>query len=388
MTSMNIKFRSFAKENRFADLIQAVQHCTLCPRLCGRTKVLSQCNGNLHSALLFVAEAPGRLGADRTGVPLCGDQSGDNFERLLGAVGWSRESVFTTNAVLCNPQDDSGNNGTPTPEEIANCSFYLEMTINVVNPAVIATLGATALKALEQICPHKLALKDAVAKPMSWAGRTLFPLYHPGPRALVHRGFAKQTSDFLRLAKLVDPAHGIIAGKVGARKAKPILSLESLKAFEHLVCLLVRSLGRISYFRLTKLLYLTDLTAIGALGRSVTGEVYLRQPDGPWPPALQKRLPALNGMEIILSTRGGVPMIEPGPCSRFEPSLDDDVLEVVVDIIEKYGNLNNKNIKAVAYNTAPMRYVLSQERLGRNMRNCVIMYKDRVAPDVDQSRGK
>ncbi len=382
---MSTKFNSFTKERRFSDLIEAVQHCTLCSRLCGRTKVLSQRNGNADSTVLFIAEAPGRLGAERTGIPLYGDQSGDNFERLLGTVGWKRDDVFITNAILCNPQEDSGNNGTPTTEEIANCSFYLEMTIRLVNPAVVVTLGATALKAIGQICPHNLTLRDAVAKPTYWAGRNLFPLYHPGPRALVHRGFAKQTSDFLRLVKLVNPTKGIIKSKATHKSTKATFSAQKIKEFEHLVCLLVRTLGKITYFRLTKLLYLIDLTAIDVLGKTITGEVYLRQPDGPWPPALQKRLPALDGREIILSSRSGMQMVEPGPCPRFEPALTDEALGIVAGVIEKYGNLNNSSIKTIAYKTGPMRYVLAQERQGKNMRNCVIMYKDKALPAINES---
>lgn len=380
---MNTQFCSFRKESRFADLIEAVQHCTLCPRLCGRTKVLSGRNGNPDTALLFIAEAPGRLGADRTGIPLYGDQTGDNFERLLGTVGWRRQDIFVTNAVLCNPREESGNNGTPTLEELANCSSYLEMTINVVNPAVIVTLGTTALKALEQICPHRISLKEGVSQPTRWAGRMLVPLYHPGPRALVHRGFAKQTSDFLRLAKLVHPTKGIIKPKVSTKKTAALFSPSTIKDFEHLVCLLVRTLGKITYFRLTKLLYLIDLAAIDRLGHAITGEVYLRQPDGPWPPALQKRLPALNGMEVSLSLRGGIPMIAPGPSPRFEPALDDAALEIVADIVERYGHLNNSEIKTVAYNTHPMRYVLTQEKEGRSMSNFPVINKNKAAPDTD-----
>ena len=96
---------SFSKDTRFADLVQCVSHCNLCQRLCGRTKVLSQGNGSLNAKILFVAEAPGRLGADRTGIPLYGDRTGDNFEALLGNVGWHRQDIFITNALLCNPRD-------------------------------------------------------------------------------------------------------------------------------------------------------------------------------------------------------------------------------------------------------------------------------------------
>jgi hypothetical protein len=240
------------------------------------------------------------------------------------------------------------------------------------------------LKALEYICPHKLVLRDTVGEPTPWAGRMLVPLYHPGPRALVHRGFAKQTSDFLRLAKYVDPGTGIKPQKSTTRRRAAEWTPDKAEPFHHLVCMIVQSLGKITYFRLTKLLYLVDLTAIQRLGRSVTGEIYLRQPDGPWPPALQKLLPALRQREVMLSSRRRVQMIEPGPSARFEPSLDDEALEIVADVIEKYGQMNNSQIKSAAYRTGPMRYVLRQERQGRDMRNFPVIYKNAYAPDTEK----
>ncbi len=207
---MTVAFESFSKATRFADLVQSAQHCDLCPRLCSRRKVLSPANGSIESKVLFIAEAPGRLGADRTGVPLCGDRTGDNFEMLLGNVGWRREQVFITNAILCNPQDGNGNNGTPTPEEVGNCSAYVEMVINLVRPEVVVTLGATALDALAVIAPHGLQLREDAAKVVPWGAAKLVPLYHPGPRAIIHRSLAKQRSDFMRLAQLVHPVSGIL----------------------------------------------------------------------------------------------------------------------------------------------------------------------------------
>ena len=168
---MNTVFKSCAKCARFNDLVEAVQHCTLCPRLCNRTKVLSAKNGNLESKVLFVAEAPGRLGADRTGIPLYGDQTGNNFEKLLGNVGWKRNEIFITNAVLCNPREKNGNNGTPSLEEISNCVYYLAMTIELVDPAVVVSLGATALRALEVVSSHGLRLRESVGEPKPWGDR-------------------------------------------------------------------------------------------------------------------------------------------------------------------------------------------------------------------------
>ena len=83
---MKNKFQSFTKYNRFKDLVQSVQNCNLCPQMQCRRKVFSDANGCIDSKVLFIAEAPGRLGADQTGIPLCGDKTGDNFEHLLGNI--------------------------------------------------------------------------------------------------------------------------------------------------------------------------------------------------------------------------------------------------------------------------------------------------------------
>ena len=146
---MNNLYNTIDKNERFTDLVESVRYCDLCPRLAIQKKVLTTANGNINTQVLFIAEAPGRLGADRTGIPLYGDRTGNNFDILLGNIGWQRNQVFITNAILCNPKQENGNNGTPTCDEITNCSSYLEMVINLINPNVIVTLGITALKALE-----------------------------------------------------------------------------------------------------------------------------------------------------------------------------------------------------------------------------------------------
>ncbi len=59
---------------------------------------------------------------------------------------------------------------------------------------MVATLGTIALRALTD-----LSLREVVARPLPWQGRVLFPLYHPGPRAQIHRPFAQQQADFRAL---------------------------------------------------------------------------------------------------------------------------------------------------------------------------------------------
>lgn len=382
-------YQTFGREARFSDLCEAVKHCNLCDRLQGRTKVLSKANGNFLSKVLFIAEAPGRLGADRTGIPLFGDKTGDNFEMLLGNISWRREEIFITNALLCNPRDEKGTNGTPTSEEIANCAPYLEMTVELVNPEVIVTLGSIALNALTYITPHNYGLKKTVGQILPWGGRALVPLYHPGPRARVHRSYAKQTSDFIALSKIVDPKNGIKSTKQ-KKLIQPKSSYSSKRSseFQKLICAIVHSLGKMSYFKLTKLLYLIDLNALMQIGHTLTSEIYLRQQEGPWPPALKSAIAALKGQEVILSTRGRLPFIEPGPTQNIEIDFDDAKLHIVGDALERFGRMSNADIKTAVYRTTPMRYILKQERLGRDMRKVPVLYKNMTASEHDKAISK
>jgi uracil-DNA glycosylase len=182
-------------------LFSAVNECEACPRMCHSRRVLTDLNGSWVAKIMFVAEAPGRLGAEKTGVPLFGDRTGDRFDELLSAMALKRSEVFITNAALCNPRDDRGNNAQPTTTEIMNCSVHLGRTIDLVNPTIVISLGRVALSALALISEHRLELRNAVGRLYPWYQRTLGVLYHPGPRSAVHRPWDAQVRDARRLIR-------------------------------------------------------------------------------------------------------------------------------------------------------------------------------------------
>ncbi|HEY7068205.1 MAG TPA: uracil-DNA glycosylase [Chloroflexota bacterium] len=190
------------REAAFEALVARAQACMRCPRMAGRRRVLGAGNGPADARLLFVAEAPGRFGGDRTAVPLHGDRSGATFAYLLEAAGLERNAVFVTNAVLCNPRDAAGRNARPTPAELRNCRDHLAAQIAVLDPPWVVALGHTALRALALIAPHGVRLAADVGRPIPWHGRTLVALYHPGPRALIRRPLPVQVEDYRRLAVL------------------------------------------------------------------------------------------------------------------------------------------------------------------------------------------
>jgi uracil-DNA glycosylase family 4 len=165
----------------------------------GRRRVLGELNGHPAAGVMFIAEAPGRFGGELTGRPLVDDASGRHFTALLTEAGIAREKVFITNSVLCNPQDEAGRNRKPSRAELKNCGYWLAAQIDVVGPAAIVTLGATALMALAGIEEHNYTLRTHVGRPLRWQRRTLIPLYHPSPLTRASRSDSQQAADYRAL---------------------------------------------------------------------------------------------------------------------------------------------------------------------------------------------
>ena len=192
------------KGQQFLSLSTEAAACVRCPEMCARAAVLSELNGPLDARVMFIGEAPGRKGADRTRMPFSGDQSGRNFDRFLESIGLPRSKIFITSAALCNPRSASGANRRPSSTEIRNCSDFLTRTIDLVRPSIIVTLGTVALEALKLIHYHEFTLKNDAARVRRWNDRLVIPLYHPSPQVLVtSRKEKEQLRDYQVVARTI-----------------------------------------------------------------------------------------------------------------------------------------------------------------------------------------
>jgi uracil-DNA glycosylase family 4 len=195
------------KERQFARLSGEAASCVRCPAMCERAAVLSELNGSVNARVMFIGEAPGRKGADRTRIPFSGDQSGRNFDRFLDSIRLRRSQIFITSAALCNPRSPSGANRRPTAREIRNCSEFLKRTIELIDPNLIVSLGTVALEALKQVHYHEFTLRNDAAKVRRWNGRLLVPLYHPSPQVLItSRDERTQLRDYKVVARALRQA--------------------------------------------------------------------------------------------------------------------------------------------------------------------------------------
>ena len=175
--------------------------CRRCPAVAPGSAVLAPRNGSVPAPLLFVAEAPGYLGGVRTGVPLLGDRSGQNFRRYCAGAGIDLDHAFICNAVLCHPPSPSGGNRPPRVGEVVACNDFLREIVELVDPLLVVALGRVALGALGRVAGHGLEFGRDVARPVAWRGGQLTWLYHPSGQTLGRRGRAEQESDYRVVAR-------------------------------------------------------------------------------------------------------------------------------------------------------------------------------------------
>lgn len=194
----------------------------------------------------------------------------------------------------------------------------------------------------------------------------------------MHRTLSKQMWDFGKLRNYVNPKSGIL---IQDDKEKIVHS-----DFQRVMFTVVETIGQVSYFKLTRLLYLIDLRALQELGKALTGEIYLRQKEGPWPPALPKSIKPMEGREIIGFFRRGKPFVKRGPSPRISIDHTNDELSVIDSVLDRYGQLSDRGVMMAVYKTQPMRYILAQEKQGRNMYNEPAIYQNKTAPEMDQKR--
>lgn len=122
-------------------LTEEITRCQKCRLCAGRTYPVPG-EGNPHARLMFIGEGPGR-DEDQTGRPFVG-RAGQLLDKMIGAIGLSREEVFIANVVKCRPPQ----NRAPEADEVAACMPYLRAQVGLIRPQVIVLLGSSALGAI------------------------------------------------------------------------------------------------------------------------------------------------------------------------------------------------------------------------------------------------
>lgn len=129
--------------------------------ICSRISQCTKCQLGINNGLptipvvgskaqvMFIGEAGG-ADEQKAGKPFVG-RSGKLLQKALIDSGFTRETVYITNAVKHRPPE----NRQPTDEELSACQQHLIDEISYVLPQVICCLGKTASIAVADIMQHK-----------------------------------------------------------------------------------------------------------------------------------------------------------------------------------------------------------------------------------------
>jgi len=160
------------------------QHCVRCPALVASRRRIVHGYGDVRSGIVFIGEAPGRHGADQTGIPFWGDRSGRILRRILVRLGLASDETataslrcFITNTVRCCPPG----NRTPTAAEVQSCREWLDTELDLIKPRLLVPVGRIALqevgKRYLEGAPGAIRMLHATVL----RGRevTILPMMHP-----------------------------------------------------------------------------------------------------------------------------------------------------------------------------------------------------------------
>jgi DNA polymerase len=170
-----------------------IRTCTRCKLHQGRTRAVPG-SGPADADVFFLGEGPGAR-EDEQGIPFVG-RSGKFLDELLESIGLNREKVFITNVVKCRPPG----NRDPHVGEIQACTRYLDDQLDLIQPALVATLGRFAMRHFLSDGP----ISQIHGQPRRRDGRLILPLYHPA--AALYRGSLRGVvrEDFERIPELLE----------------------------------------------------------------------------------------------------------------------------------------------------------------------------------------
>jgi uracil-DNA glycosylase len=174
---------AFAVEKHLA----ALRACERCPRM-QRPVVTGRA---VASRVVLVGQAPGDK-EPRLGRPFAWTAGKTLFKWFAVAPGWTedevRDRIYFAAVCRCFPgKRPEGGDRVPAPEEIANCSAWLEREFALLQPALVLPVGKLAIT--QFLGERPLVETIGRSFPIAYRGQAVdcIPLPHPSGASPWHR---------------------------------------------------------------------------------------------------------------------------------------------------------------------------------------------------------
>lgn len=148
---------------------KSLEGCARCKLSRTRTSIVFG-TGDANARLMFIGEGPGR-DEDLQGEPFVGE-AGRLLDRMIAAMGLSRQSVYIANIVKCRPPK----NRDPETDEVMSCEPFLRRQIAAVQPDVVVALGRFAAQTL---LTDKTPISRMRGKWRQYGQTRVMPTFHP-----------------------------------------------------------------------------------------------------------------------------------------------------------------------------------------------------------------
>lgn len=167
--------------------LAALRACQRCPRM-HRPVVVGR---PVASRVILVGQAPGDK-EPKLGRPFAWTAGKTLFKWFHGALGWSedevRDRIYFAAVCRCFPgKRPEGGDRVPAPDEIANCSAWLEREFALLRPTLVLPVGKLAIS---QFLGERPLIETIGRKfPVTYRGHAVdcIPLPHPSGASPWHR---------------------------------------------------------------------------------------------------------------------------------------------------------------------------------------------------------
>lgn len=190
------------KQDRLDELAKELKAAGVGSELAKTATQLVMGAGNANAKVVLIGEAPGKS-EDETGRPFVG-ASGKFLDKLLASVKMSRDDIYITNIVKYRPPG----NRDPTPAEKTEFWPYLQAQLEIIDPVVIATLGAHSLSMFIPGVRIGDVHGERVEQRVKYRDGSLHtwqivPLYHPA--AALYNGAMRPVhlNDFMQVSSIL-----------------------------------------------------------------------------------------------------------------------------------------------------------------------------------------
>jgi uracil-DNA glycosylase len=199
-----------AAVEKHLNALRACRRCSLMhrPPVVGRP---------VPSRVILVGQAPGDK-EPKLGRPFAWTAGKTLFKWFHAALGWTedevRDRIYFAAVCRCFPgKRPEGGDRVPAPDEIDNCSVWLEREFNLMQPALVLPVGKLAITQFMPTAP----LNDTIGRsfPVTYRGHPVdcIPLPHPSGASPWHRMEPGKT--------LLHRALDLVAAHPAIRKSVP-----------------------------------------------------------------------------------------------------------------------------------------------------------------------